>query len=279
MINDLSLLLRKILNNPSAPNPLRSAQIAFDRPTDPYNPGQATVNLFLYDIHENVDLRTNVPIIEKNNGQAIIHRPPIRIACSYMVTAWPDQLVGEALVLQEQLLLSQALQVLSGFPIIPDFFLLGTNLQGQEPLLPMITAQSDGMKSSSEFWASLGNKIRPSFTVTVTLSLPVFEPDTAFLVKTLVANLGVSDQPPDESFIQIGGRVLRSPGDGIATATVDITDAGLRAMTDVDGRFTFSRVPAGTRTFRVVAVGFEPKTQSIVVPGRPEDYEITLIPL
>ena len=67
---------------------------------------------------------------------------------------------------------------------------------------------------------------------------------------------------------------------GIVTdALVEITDVGLRTQSAVDGRYTFVRVPVGTHTVQVRAVGFQPKTQSLVVPGRPEDYEITLTPL
>jgi hypothetical protein len=181
-------------------------------------------------------------------------------------------------VLREQLLLTQALRVLARFPVIPESIVAGTGLAGQLPLLPMITAQMDPSKSSSEFWASVGNKIRASINVMVTISLPVLDDTEDFLVKTLNTNLGVA-APPDESIIAIGGRVLRAPGQGIAAAIVDVTDAGLRAITDADGRFLFPRVPVGTRTIHVVAVGFVPNTQTVVVPGRPEDYEITLAPL
>ena len=54
-------------------------------------------------------------------------------------------------------------------------------------------------------------------------------------------------------------------------------DAGLRAQTDTQGRYWFLRVPAGTHAIRAIAVGFEPKIQSLVVPGRSEDYEVTFI--
>jgi hypothetical protein len=62
-------------------------------------------------------------------------------------------------------------------------------------------------------------------------------------------------------------------------AVVDVLDAGLRTKTTSDGRYSFSRVPAGTRTIRAVAVGYQPRTQPVTVPGRPEDYDINLIPL
>jgi hypothetical protein len=279
MINDLSLLLKKILDDPALPEPLRSADIEFVRPTDPYSPGQRTVNLFLFDIRENVELRSNEPVVERVNGQAIIHRPPIRIACSYLLTAWPTGLAGEALVLQEHQLLSQALQALSRFPTIPASVLAGTGLAGQEPLLPMITAQPDGLKSASEFWSALGNKIRASLTVTVTISLPVFAATAGPLVTTIGTDFAPGPDAPPDAFAQIGGQVLSNTGQPVPGALVDITDAGLRARTNAEGFYAFAHVPQGTRTARVVAVGFHPKTQALIVPGQPEDYVITLIPL
>jgi Pvc16 N-terminal domain/Carboxypeptidase regulatory-like domain len=284
MIRDLSLILKKILDDPNLPEPLKSSQIVFDRPADPYNPGQSTVNVFLYDIRENVELRSNELIIERQNGQATIRRPPLRVACSYLVTAWPAGVTGEELVLQEHELLGQVLQVLSGYPRIPAEFLQHTSLEGQEPPLPMITAQADALKTSSEFWTALGNKLRPSLTVAATISMPVFVDVTGPIVTTKLTGFDVGTGTIEETLLQIGGRVLNPAipdlaNRGIADAFVDVLDAGLRTRTDAEGRYSFVRIPSGAHTIRVVAVGFEPKTQSLVVPGQSEDYEVTLTPL
>jgi uncharacterized protein DUF4255/carboxypeptidase family protein len=279
MINELSLVLKKILNDPTLPDPLKSADKDFVRPTDPYTPPHDTINLFLYDVRENAELRSNEQIVEKRNGQAIVHPAPMRVSCCYLVTAWVPGLASETTVMREQLMLAQALRALARFPIIPEELLAGTPLADQDPLLPMITAQADSFKSSSEFWASLGNKIRASININVTISIPALDDQDGFLVKNKFTSVAPGAGPDDDSVIAIGGRVLRSPGAGIEGALVDVPDAGLSATTDSDGRFGFSRVPVGTHTFRVVAVGFVPKTQSVVVPGRPEDYEITLAPL
>jgi hypothetical protein len=279
MIDELSLLLKKILNEPALPDPLKSADKDFVRPTEPYAPAQDTINLFLYDIRENAELRSNEQIVEKRNGQAIIHPAPMRVSCCYLVTAWVPGPPSEAAVMKEHLMLAQTLRALARFPIIPEVVLAGTGLSGQDPLLPMMTAQTDGAKSSSEFWASLGNKIRASLSVHVTISIPVLDEQDGFLVKTKFTNLAPGAGPEDETLVAIGGRVLSGPGLGIEGALVDLIDAGLSASTDGDGRFGFRRVPVGIHTFRVVAVGFLHNTQSVVVPGRPEDYEITLAPL
>ncbi len=184
MIRDLSLTLQAILEDPALTTPfpeLAAAQIVFDRPVETFNPTQTTIDLFLYDIRENMELRSNEPLMRRLNGQVEIQRPPLRVACSYLITAWP--IGGTDLALQEHRLLSQVLQVLSRYAKIPVAFLKG-QLVGQEPPLPMMTAQTDGLKEPAEFWTAIGNKLRPSLTVTVTIGMEVFTPVTAPIVIT-----------------------------------------------------------------------------------------------
>jgi Pvc16 N-terminal domain/Carboxypeptidase regulatory-like domain len=276
MIRDLSETLRRLLTQPALPPELATAQIEFDHPTERFNPPQTTVDLFLYDIRENVELRSNEPLIEHRNGQAVLHRPPLRVACSYLVTAWP--VGGEEVVLQEHRLLSQVLQVLSQYPTIPEPFLQGS-LVGQEPPLPMVTALVDPQKNLSEFWTALGNRLRPSLTVIVTIGMPVFADVTGPLVTTQITGFDVGKGMVEETLVQIGGRVLDAAGHGIAGARVCIVNTGLQATTNTEGRYAFTRIPVGTYTVRVGAVGFMPKTQPLVVPGRPEDYDVALTPL
>jgi hypothetical protein len=278
MIRDLDETLRGVLHDPaqmpSFPE-LGAADIVFDRPTDPYNPAKSTVNLFLYELRENTELRLNDPVIEIVNHQAVTHPAPMRLFCSYLVTAWP--VGGVELPLQEHRLLTQVLRVLSRYPTIPPFFLQGS-LIGQQPPLPMVTLHPDSLKAMSEFWTSLGNRMRASMTVTVTISVPVFADVTDFLVTTHRTNYVPGQQPP-EQVLHVGGRVMDNTAQGIAGAMVDILDAGLRTTSDDGGNFDFPDVQPGAHTLRAVATGFAVKSQALTVPGSPEDYEITLAPL
>ncbi|HEX8557460.1 MAG TPA: Pvc16 family protein [Pyrinomonadaceae bacterium] len=185
MIRDLSLTLQAMLDDPAlaARFPeLAEAQVSFDRPSEKFAPPQPTIDLFLYDIRENVELRSNEPLVERRDGAAVIRRPPMRVACTYLVTAWP--VGGAEPVLQEHRLLGQVLQVLAANPTIPPAYLVGS-LAGQEPPLPLVTTQPEGLKNPSEFWTAVGNKLRPSVSVTVTVSLdPYAEPEAAPLVTT-----------------------------------------------------------------------------------------------
>jgi len=244
MIDDLSQTLRTILTR-SGPDPLKSAQIVFDRPADPFTPQQTTVDLFLYDIREDVELRSNQPVFERINGQVVTHTPPLRIACSYLVTAWPGGETGDAAALLEQRLLSQTLQVFAAQSTIDPKFLQGS-LKGQEPPLPLVTALVDPQKNLSEFWTALGNKLRPSLTVRATISITdLIPPKTEPMVIIEHLRAGIRSALGEESVIpdtlddtfRIGGRVSDASNRPIGAATVTIVELGETARTDPDGRF------------------------------------------
>jgi hypothetical protein len=278
MIRDLDETLRAVLHDPAQmpmfPE-LAGADVLFDRPTDPYTPARSTINLFLYELRENTELRSNDPDIVIINGQAITHPAPMRLFCSYLVTAWP--IGGAEPPLQEHRLLTQALRVLARYPTIPPIFLQGS-LKAQQPPLPMVTLHPDSLKAMSEFWTSLGNRMKASLTVTVTISVPVFADVTDFLVTTHRTTYQPRETPP-ETLLHVGGRVLDNKANGVVGAMVDLLDLGLRTTSDQDGNFDFVDVAPGAHQLRAAATGFAVKSQPMNVPGRPEEYEITLAPL
>lgn len=63
MIHNLSTTLKAVLDDISLPVLVRDADVAFERPEDSYNPSTPTINLFLYDVRENTELRDNKPVI------------------------------------------------------------------------------------------------------------------------------------------------------------------------------------------------------------------------
>ncbi len=282
MIDDLSQTLRTILTR-SGTDPLKSAQIVFDRPADPFTPQQTTVDLFLYDIREDVELRRNEPVFERINGQVITHAPPLRVACSYLVTAWPGGETGDAAALLEQRLLSQTLQVLAGQPTIDPKFLQGS-LKGQEPPLPLVTALVDPQKNLSEFWTALGNKLRPSLTVRATISITdLFMPKTEPMVVVEHLRSGVRSALGDESIIpatldekfRIGGRISDASSRPVEAATVTIVELSLTTSTDPDGRFVLGMTRAGDFTLRVKTDTGE-SIFPIKIPAPEGDYDLQI---
>jgi len=278
-IDDLSQTLEAVLRDASfaAMFPeLAGSDIVFDRPLDPFTPPKTTIDLFLYDLREDLDLRSNEVTTTRVGNQVVTHPAALRLACSYLVTAWP--VGGADLSLQEQRLLSEVLVVLSHYPTIPSGFLKGS-LVGQDPPLPMVTLHPDALKNLAEFWSSLGSRLKASLTVTVTISVPIFSDIADFAVTTLTGKYAPSETVPPEAVVEVGGRVLGPGLLAVEGALVDIVDAGLRQTTDSSGAFVFDNVPIGAHTIRAVASGFKLKTQSVTVPGMPDDYVITLTPL
>jgi hypothetical protein len=283
MIRDLSLTLRAILDQPGLPLPLADAQIVFDRPTEPFAPSPTAVDLFLYDIRENVDLRSNEPIVERFNGQARIHRPPLRVACSYLVTVWPTGDTGdEEPALLEHRLLSQVLAVLSRYPTIPQKFLDG-KLKGQEPPLPMMTAQTSGLQNPAEFWTAIGNKLRASLTVTVTIAIPVLEPEDAAIVISREAALELQALPAArETFYHIGGRVTDVVGKPVEGAAVTLVESGLPTIqrgltsTDAHGRYRFGGLSAGSYHIRVQSAAGVAEVEVTVPAPADSNYDVQL---
>lgn len=261
MIRDLSQTLQAILTQPGLPTELAAARIMFDRPTEQFTPSQTAVDLFLFDVQENKELRTNEPIIDRNNGQATIRQPPMRIACSYLVTAWP--VGGTELFLQEHRLLSQVLQVLSCYPTIPETFLQGS-LRGQEPPLPMIVSTADGLKGTAEFWTALNSPLRASLMVTVTISLtpiPVPLPETYELVtQPLVQQMEL------DRFL-IDGQVKNLNHQPVAGANIQLIELGQTLTTQPDGYYSFSSIPPGTYTLQVQRPGVAAQEFPITVPS------------
>jgi hypothetical protein len=282
MIRDLSETLRAMLDDPglalSFPD-LAAAQIGFDRPTEMFNPTQTTIDLYLYDIRENMELRSSEPKLERLSGQIRVHPAPLRVACSYLVTAWP--VGGTDLVLQEHRMLSQVLQVLSRHAKIPAPFLRG-KLIGQEPPLPIITLQADGLKEPAEFWTAIGNKLRPSITTTVTIGMEVLAPVTAPTVITEEVRLGERTAPNEQEispatrqqFFRIGGRVTGAGNAPIAEAMVTLVGTGFATKTDADGRYVLGTMPAGTYILHVQS-GATTKDITVTIPAQAgSDYKV-----
>lgn len=272
MISDLSRTLNAILKQTGLPKPLADADIVFDRPVETFNPAKTTVNLFLYDIRENVELRSNEPVVIRTLPLGSIIKPPLRISCSYLVTAWP--VGGTDLPLQEQHLLSQILQVFSMYPTIPNQFFQGS-LIGQDPPLPMVALHPDSLKNLSEFWTSLGSRMRPSITVTVTIGMDVFAKEYPPLVITEEIDLGERTSEDEtkikpetlEEVFRIGGIVNDSANRLVPDAIVVLKELGLNTKTDNNGHYSLGIINRGTYTLRVQSGASPPEDFTITVPA------------
>ena len=273
MIGDLSLTLKALLQALERPEVVREAEVAFDPPGASYPPSVATINLFLYDVREDVQLRTNVADWDSRTSE--IRRPPYRLACSYLVTTWPGTaLSGDAAILAQHRMLGEVARVLSGMAEIDDDYRQGV-LATQPYPIPLTMSHGEPTSNPAQFWAAIGGKLQPSITLTATIALePDVLPVTAYPVstRTIVLNAEVSHR--------IGGTVRDSRStDPVADVALELLDLGVKASSDADGRFTFAVPKAGTYQLHATRTGYVAVTRTITVPGdAPTAFDFPLTP-
>jgi hypothetical protein len=274
VIHEVTDSLEAFLKQPGLPPPLRDAAIRFDRPTDPFSIDQTTVNVFLFEIRENLDLRSNEPVVRRVDNQSFVEPPPYRAECEYLVTAWP--VGGPDLAKQEHELLGQLLRLFAATPILPAAFLTPA-LAAQGPALPMVLVRPDGVRNPAEFWAAIGNRLKASLLLSVTVSLEVFDTAQFPNVITSEIRLKTMDGAPLEApFFRIGGRVVDGSAAPVPGASVRLVDRGRSTLTAADGTYSLAAIPAGTFTLRVTA-GTTTRDRTITVPApAASDYDVQI---
>jgi Pvc16 N-terminal domain len=174
MLDDLDKTLEKLLQQELPSALAERISISFATPDQefPTKVQLPAINLFLYDVRENLELRNTEWLVERHsNGTATRKRPPVRVDCSYFISSWPVDRVDAQ---TEHRLLGEVMKVLLRYPQIPAEFLQGT-LQGQQPPLRVESLRPSQLQSMGEFWQAMGGKPRAILNYTVTLSVDVQE--------------------------------------------------------------------------------------------------------
>ena len=271
MISELDESIKKLIitKGELAPSQI---DIEFEAPDREWSASisKPTVNIYLYDIRENHQLRGTEWVINRNNdGTATRKKIPNRIDVSYLITVWAND------VSDEHRLLWHVMSTLFRYPEIPEDVLTG-DLVGHMYPIKTSTAQPDGLfNNPSDFWAALDNKIKASIYYVVTLSL---DTDKAFTSTTVTTKI-IDVKPPDtdaDRIIQIGGLVQEDgkPVKGLSDAKVLAKEAGMTARIDADGYYTFPNIKIGKQTFKIIAAGKELKETVMTIPSDNYDLEI-----
>jgi len=199
MISHLDKTIEELLRR-KVPLPSASYDISFDIPTKDWASKllktKETINLYLYDIKENRELRTNEwQVNRKSDGTVDQEKPPVRIDLSYLITAWSPADVTPATepAIDEHHLLSMILEALFKYPFIPSDVLQGA-LAMIDPLpeIPATLAQSDGFKDQGQgqFWNAVDQFWKPSIQYVVTIPLDLHETTTSTMVATKIVEYG-----------------------------------------------------------------------------------------
>lgn len=286
MINDLDESLKQLLIQKASLDP-GEVDISFDIPTRDWSTPvtRPTVNLYLYDLRENRQLRETYWDDEPGaTGQVNLKRRPLRIDLSYMITCWTSNTEDQ------HRLLWRVMETFFRFSPVPDEVLQGDLRRLTHPVRTEV-AQPDGvLKNVSDFWGALENQLRPSVALVVTLDLDLAQIETHPLVLARALKFGPPVVERDQSGVEVivprleegweagpvrlGGEVRDKKGRPLSGAAVRLVgkapdgqplQVGGTAQTGPDGRYVLASVPAGEYTLVVEAPGQAPVQRPLKV--------------
>jgi hypothetical protein len=272
MISDLDETLKQLLIKKGKLEPAE-VDISFEMPDREWSASisKPTVNLYLYDIHENRDLRNNQWNVTNNNGFATRTKPPVRVDLSYLITVWTNDTADQ------HRLLGYLLATLFRYQELPGELLQGDLKKLDYPLLTT-TAQLDEIiiQNVGQFWNALDNQLKPSINYVVTIPVDTDVTMTAPVVFTkLVKFKGPDGAPPDE-IVQVSGVISHKgkPDQVIPDANIIIKELQMTASTDEEGKYTFRKLVSGSYTMEISAPGEKKRQIKIAVPSASYDIEI-----
>jgi hypothetical protein len=179
MFQDLDSTISTLLMTQLPPDLAEQVSVSFVTPDDQFPPTGVTppvVDFFMYDVTENRDLRLTAPTTERQpDGRVLSYPAPVRIDCSYLVTAWPKNGVPNP-DQDEHRILGEVLRVLLRFREIPEQVLQGSMTSTRYPIRTVVAPESEP-RGRGEFWQALHGKPRAALCYVVTLAMDVRDPD------------------------------------------------------------------------------------------------------
>jgi hypothetical protein len=269
---DLDEALGTLLKRELERHGFEGVDIAFDAPATDWSAKltNPTVNLFLYDLRENVEESDVSTRDMRVNGALIAAPPPMRLEITYSVTAWTKA------VQDEHRLLSQVLAILFSHVSLPADLLAG-RLASASLLRAIQTVVGRPKEEKADFWTSIGGRYKASLDYAVKLEV---ESGLTFTrgpeTRTQTVNLGIKDGPRHtfEELQRFGGVVRDQDGEPVADAWVVLPDLGRFASTNREGRFVFGGMRPGEHRVEARTAAGEEASGIAKVPGGGVDLEL-----
>ncbi|WP_437275924.1 DUF4255 domain-containing protein [Sorangium sp. So ce375] len=181
MFHDLDSTLAELLKRELSPALVEQVSISFATPDGQFPPSTVplpAIDLFLYEINENRDLRSHEPEMERLSGGRVVRTPaPARVDCHYLITAWAKVGVQQP-EQDEHRLLGEVMRVLLRHKEIPREALRGSLKAQPLPVRARVSPPSN-QQSRGDFWQALGGKPKAAFHYTLTIAMDVKEPEDA----------------------------------------------------------------------------------------------------
>jgi 5-hydroxyisourate hydrolase-like protein (transthyretin family) len=294
MIEHLDTVLHRLFG--SEVEGLSEDQVSFQPPDEDWrnhvnNINQRALNVYLVELRENRQLRSNERVRSVDDGVFTEEVAPMRIDCHYLVTAWSPATEAVGRTVDEHQLLHQVLAMLMNhYPLVPRDVFSPDPLPGGFPeilasaRLPMAVAPTEGFPKLAEFWGSMGvnHRWKPAVYLIVTLPVPYETEVAGHMVTTRITEYRQMGRPDTaEEWIQIGGHLL----DATVTPPVPVSGAWVQlenlvgealetSETDEQGRFTFAELRAGQYRLRSRATGFVATSREIEIPSPTGEYDL-----
>lgn len=286
MIYEIDNALRELLIR-EMPIKKGEIDIAFDQPKRDWSArlNKPTINFFLFDLRENVELRGSEQWVRQDNpdGTVTLRRNPVRLDLQYLVTSWTRE------IQDEHRLLSAVLTALLRQPVFPED-LLPDELKNQPVPIRLSVAQGNILSNPSELWGTLDNDLHPGIRLTVTFSVNPYEPVTFTAVRTTEMRFL---QTPDPDAVQISTAQEKEPpapshsrtaflvngqivSDKYSPSVLKLVlvETGGQVEIQEDGSFKIGRLHEGEYHLDVSANERVLKRQKMMVPS--VKYEIKL---
>ncbi|KKK06078.1 DUF4255 domain-containing protein [Micromonospora sp. HK10] len=167
MIHEIDDALRRLVREEALPS--SSVDIVLEAPTKEWaaRRNAPTVNLYLYDIREDLRRRSRGLINEYDERGQVVRRiaPPRYIKLSYLVTAWTQRPEDE------HRLLSALLLCFLRFDAVPPTVLTGSVATTGMPVPMTVALPPPEDRAFADVWTALGGELKPSLDLVV--STPV----------------------------------------------------------------------------------------------------------
>lgn len=174
MFDSLDATIEAMIRAGMPPGSEDQVAISFARPDTDFAATIPTLNLFLYKVTENRELRDRVPTTTLESGEYTGSLAPVRVDCYYMVTAWAAS--GQPSPEKtEHFLLGWALNLLLQHRIVPADLLQG--VMKKQPLPLQTAVIQSPAEPRGDFWLALGGKPRAALEYKVVMCVLPSQPE------------------------------------------------------------------------------------------------------
>jgi hypothetical protein len=167
VISQVDDALRSLIRSEALDDP--DVEVVFDAPTKDWaaRRNAPTVNLYLYDIREDVRRRERGMSQQRSeDGEVVGRRPaPRHFKLSYLVTAWTQRAEDE------HRLLDQLLRCLLKHEALPEELVVDALAETGFPIPVSVGLPPPEDRAFADVWSALGGELKPSLDVVVTAAV------------------------------------------------------------------------------------------------------------